>query len=374
MVKVLGFDVGIKNLAYCIVEKVDDKFQIQSDHSKCWNIINLTEQDKLVCAGTAGGITCTNPITQTSEIDGVKYYFCTKHKLFNKALLEAKPLNFPECEDGSKCSHAASCKTKSKFMWGGNAICSKHKEMIERNETKARTLTKYKTFVKDFTIHDLKLALLTKLDTYKDLFLKVDVVCIENQPTFKNPTMKAISDVLYTWFMIRGLVEKDLTGSTISKITFFAPSSKLKIEGKTDDINEQIEEAAKSGSKYKKTKELGITNCLEFIKWNQEYVDHLNTFKKKDDLCDAFLHGVHYIQKNLEPAKPKGKKTVVEVVPESGEVVQESEKEAIKSTKKVKAKSTVVGSEEVVPESEKKGVKSTKKVKAKTTKRVTNEV
>ena len=50
MVKVLGFDVGIKNLAYCIVEKIDDKYLIQSNDlscNKCWNIINLTEQDKL---------------------------------------------------------------------------------------------------------------------------------------------------------------------------------------------------------------------------------------------------------------------------------------------------------------------------------------
>jgi len=342
MVKVLGFDVGIKNLAYCIVEKVDDKFQIQSDHKQCWNIINLTEQDKLVCAGGtfgAGATTCTNPITQKSEIDGVKYYFCTKHKLFNKALLETKPLNFSECSDGSKCSHAASCKTKSKFLWSGSSICLKHKEMIERNETKLRSLSKYKTFVKDFTIHDLKLALLTKLDTYKDLFLKVDVVCIENQPTFKNPTMKAISDVLYTWFMIRGLIEKELTGSTISKITFFAPSSKLKIEGKTENINEQIDQAAKSGSKYKKTKELGITNCLEFIKWNQEYVDHLNTFKKKDDLCDAFLHGVHYIQKNLEPAKPKSKKSKLESVPKTNlqeQVITPDPKSELKTKAKPK--------------------------------------
>jgi hypothetical protein len=177
--------------------------------------------------------------------------------------------------------------------------------MVFRNQEKTRALTKYKTFVKDFTIHDLKLSLLNKLDTFKELFLKVDIVCIENQPTFKNPTMKAISDVLYTWFMIRGLVEKESNGSTISKITFFAPSNKLKIAGKTDDINEQIDQADKAGSKYKKTKELGITNCLEFIKWNQSYVDHLNTFKKKDDLCDAFLHGVHWIEKNLEPKKTK---------------------------------------------------------------------
>jgi hypothetical protein len=72
---------------------------------------------------------------------------------------------------------------------------------------------------------------------------------------------------------------------------------------------------------------------LEFIKWNQEYVDHLNSFKKKDDLCDAYLHGVHYIQKNLEPAKPKGKKLQSE---SESELHEDS-----KPTKKTKVKTTL---------------------------------
>ena len=69
---------------------------------------------------------------------------------------------------------------------------------------------------------------------------------------------------------------------------------------------------------------------LFFCTWNQEYVDHLNTFKKKDDLCDAYLHGVHYIQKNLEPGKGKVKKGKVEANSES--VVQENPKPKTKST------------------------------------------
>ena len=51
MVKVLGFDVGIKNLAYCIVEKQEDKYIIQPSHVDNWNIINLTEQNKLGYVG-----------------------------------------------------------------------------------------------------------------------------------------------------------------------------------------------------------------------------------------------------------------------------------------------------------------------------------
>ena len=372
MVKVLGFDVGIKNLAYCIVEKKEDKYHIQSSHKDCWNIINLTEQDKLLCANSG----CTNPITKTSEIGGIKYYFCTKHKLLHKALIQANPLDFDlhnEDQTGSKCSHAASCKTKSKYMWGGNPICCKHKEMIERNEEKSRALVKYKTFVKDFTIHDLKLSLLQKLDSFKDLFLNVDIVCIENQPTFKNPTMKAISDVLYTWFMIRGLVEHDLNSSTISKITFFAPSNKLKIAGKTEDINEQIDQADKAGSKYKKTKELGITNCMEFIKWNQEYVDHLNTFKKKDDLCDAFLHGVYYIEKNIEPKKVLKTKSEPSSVKVEGQVKTRKTKKVTK-TNSEPSSDKVEGQVEVEVQQVEVPQVKTKKTKKTTKKLKTNEV
>ena len=82
------------------------------------------------------------------------------------------------------------------------------------------------------------------------------------------------------------------------------------IADKKDDIADEIENA---GNKYKKTKELGITNCIEFIKYNQEYVDHLNSFKKKDDLCDAFLHAVHYIEKNFEPKVKITKKIIKQV-------------------------------------------------------------
>jgi hypothetical protein len=323
MIKVLGFDVGIKNLAYCIVEKQDDKFLIQDSHINNWNIINLTEQNKLKCCYES----CPNSISLISEINKCTYHFCSKHKLYHKVILSNSPIIFDNCVDGSKCSYTMSCKTKSKFIFNLKPICSRHKEIIDKNEKKVRSLTKYKTFVKDFTIHDLKLSLLTKLDTLKDIFLNVDVVCIENQPTFKNPTMKAISDVLYTWFMIRGLIEKEQTGSTISKITFFSPSNKLKIVGKTEEINEEIADATKLGNKYKKTKELGITNCMELIKHNPAYVEHLNTFKKKDDLCDAFLHAVYYIEKSLEGEnkvnKKKTKKVTNEINVNSENIVTE---------------------------------------------------
>lgn len=341
--KVLAFDVGIKNLAYCIVHKEDDKFVID-DHTKNWNIINLTEQTSLKCCYKPDLTIDTKkkkkknvlnlteqPIVQSEEpinlnqecinqicsfitINNIQYNFCSKHKSYHKVIHLLNPIICTEIQSNDKCSHTESCKTKSKWNYNDKFYCPKHKEINMKKIVKDRTITKYKTFVKDFTIHDLKLSLLEKLDSFKDIFLQTNIVCIENQPAFKNPTMKAISDVLYTWFMIRGLIEKEITGSKISKITFFAPSNKLNIADKKDDIADEIENA---GNKYKKTKELGISNCIEMIKYNQEYVDYLNEFKKKDDLCDAFLHAVHYIEKNFEPkvktTKKISKKTINEI-------------------------------------------------------------
>ena len=83
--------------------------------------------------------------------------------------------------------------------------------------------------VKDMTTDDLKFHLVKCLDERKEYLLtNVDMVLIENQPTFKNPTMKAISDTLYTWFMIRGIVDATLNNSSIKKIKFISPSNKLK--------------------------------------------------------------------------------------------------------------------------------------------------
>jgi hypothetical protein len=298
--KVLGFDVGIKNLAFCVVEKQDEYYNIPEPVNKFWNIINLTEQCDLHCAKEG----CDNPVTQIGTIEGTKHYYCGRHKSLHKALLLENPIYIDETDDTTaRCDCTASCKTKSKWMNYDNYLCTKHKTLYEKNITKERILKKYKTFVKDFTIHDLKLILLNKLDEMQDIFLTVDCVCIENQPVFRNPTMKAISDVMYTWFMIRGFIDKDITNSSINKICFFAPSNKMKINDKEKELNEEIDNAK---NKYKKTKNLAIEHCSSMICHNEDYVGHLDKYKKKDDLCDAYLHAVYYIQKE---GKKKVKKT-----------------------------------------------------------------
>jgi hypothetical protein len=92
-----------------------------------------------------------------------------------------------------------------------NKVTKSYNKLIPLNNKK----------VKDMTSNDIKFELIKCLDDRKnELLTNAEIVLIENQPSFKNPSMKAISDVLYTWFMIRGIVDKEINNSTIKEIRF----------------------------------------------------------------------------------------------------------------------------------------------------------
>ena len=72
--KILSWDVGIINLAYCILEK--DKWKIHK-----WNKINILDEEQKKCQYE----NCTNNATGTKKDNfGNEYFFCTKHKKFYK--------------------------------------------------------------------------------------------------------------------------------------------------------------------------------------------------------------------------------------------------------------------------------------------------
>ena len=167
--------------------------------------------------------------------------------------------------------------------------------------------------------------------------LDVDYVVIENQPSLKNPQMKSIQMILYSYFLILGkVIGNETTKSYIDKIDFCSASNKLKIydgpviileEKKsrkknvklvelpieetitpdendcyiTVDIvkNKPIKKKA-SSVKYADKKRLAIEHAKYFVeKYSPQYIDFFNSHKKKDDLSDSFLQGLYYI-KNMK--------------------------------------------------------------------------
>ena len=223
--KILSFDVGVKNLAYCLINS--EEYKIED-----WGILNIS-------------------------VD-------------------------PVCEHMMK---DRSCdKTATKFI-DGNLLCTSHCK-LKRYEGKKMTKVKPgKNHMLDQGKNIVKI-----LDD-KNNFLDVDVVCIENQPALKNPTMKSIQMIIYSYFLIKGITNEN---SGIDNIVMINARNKLKAY-KGEAIECEIKD------KYKRTKYLGIKYCESMIKLEDKvYIDQFNTSKKKDDLADAYLQGVYYLQTRLK--------------------------------------------------------------------------
>ena len=152
---------------------------------------------------------------------------------------------------------------------------------------------------------DTRLKLINILENKKHL-LNADVVVIENQPSFKNPRMKSISALLYDYYIIRGVIDKERTNSNIKRVKFMSPSNKIKLasDGETQQIVKL--KSSDESKAYKLTKSLAVKYTKDLLEHLPEWLKHFNSYKKKDDLADAFLQGAYYFEMNVK-ADPSNK-------------------------------------------------------------------
>jgi len=151
----------------------------------------------------------------------------------------------------------------------------------------------------------------------KPQLLDADIVVIENQPSLKNPQMKSIQMILYSYFLILGKIIGNDRGY-IGTIDFCSASNKLKIyDGpaivleqkvnkrkkveveiiESDVLPEKIPVKKSNTVKYADKKRLAVEHTKYFLQKQPAYIDFFNEHKKKDDLADSFLQGLYYYNK-----------------------------------------------------------------------------
>ena len=249
----LAWDVGVKNLAYCLTDK--------KANIKKWGIINLTNQRVINCEGiNKNGSMCTS---QSLCFDNKsKKFYCKKH---------AKDKTTKELYTCFQCS------TKCKYIHKTSNIycCAKH--LPEQEKCNYSEVINNKNVTKT-SLGKLGKNLIEKLDDIPEL-LEATTIDIENQPALKNPTMKSVQMILYSYFLIH-LKDKKYSLNLVSA------KNKLKF----DLENPQIKETKKITDNYKKNKKLAIDFTREFLKDEPQWLDYFETYKnKKDDLADAYL-------------------------------------------------------------------------------------
>lgn len=286
MHRVLSWDVGIINLSFCLIEYNKDN---KSWKILDWDIINLTDRENIKC------FDCGVKPSFYQELGNEKKYTCKNHmKKINIIPPEFEAIFTGNTENICHFEGKNKCDKKSKYQLGECFYCNTHSKSEYNKIINSYKLKEFtKKSVRDLSLEVLRHKLVLELDKRLNL-LTANTVVVENQPTLKNPRMKAISSTVYDYFLIRGIVDKDITKSNITLVKYMSPSNKLKLAN-NGDTQELVKLKGNDAKTYKLTKSLAIKYCKDLIKPYDEWVEKFNSFKKKDDMADSFLQGLYYI-------------------------------------------------------------------------------
>jgi hypothetical protein len=280
--KYLSWDVGVKNMAYSLLEKTEDN---KCKLLRC-GILNLVDkrdvcQFELRTKKCCGKIARHKVLNNKCEELNVCKTHCTKLKV------EPVKLDIYKC---AKCGEKSYINICGKDEW---AWCEKHENLSKKILTQFKPKKITGQNCSQQPIQELLSELTRKLDENKD-FLDISGVWIENQPSLINPSIKTIASALYTYFVIRGVIDKK--DDKIEFVKFASPLNKLKVAKKTTE--EALKQAKSAREYYSIEKGLSIIYVKALLN-NDEQILLTKAIEqndnKGDDICDSYLQGFHHI-------------------------------------------------------------------------------
>ena len=231
--KILSFDIGIKNMAYCLMETtVNKRINILE-----WNIMDISK--------------------------------------------------IPKCSLCNKSSKSYVNMEKHKDPNTINYYCTNHtKTYAEKHFTKKDIKS-----IKDSDKMDLDYLgenMYEYLEKCPHLSTNIDQIIFENQPVFKNPKMKSIQMILYSYF----LHKKCVNNTGIGVLKFYSAKRKLEIKGLQVDVSNLDKK------EYSDRKKMSKLYSREVLRILEDYpnIQKLNDIEKEDDLCDCLIQGLEHLQ------------------------------------------------------------------------------
>lgn len=259
---VLAFDIGIRNLAFCVMTKQQDSSGVIV---RGWDNYDLLAGQSAATASESAANCASCSSKATYETRGGVY--CVRHC----------PLDRPAFRDLSgglmKRLPAASQLREILVAKGVQKVPKSKGDLLKKlSELYALPILKQKkkkAIDTELTIlHDGIRRFVTQ---NKDLFQTCSTILLENQPVLKNPTMKSVQILLFA--TLRDLLEPIPTLKLVH--------AKKKVAGKTGD--EGYAER-KAGSEKRVADFLGSGKVQNTQRWQT----HLSKYSKKNDLTDAF--------------------------------------------------------------------------------------
>ena len=269
--KILSIDVGMKNLAYCLLDIKENKEYTISD----WNVVNLTDSDKYVCK-------C---LKKNNKVCGKKArffkntnYYCKTHAKQGKYNIPADELNIKKIDKKlvSELKHLV-----KKYNIEVDKTVKKVTKSVLLDSIKKELINNYlmPVVIKKTTSISLVEYGISLKDKFSDIFNyeDIDIVIIENQ----------IGPLALRMKTLQGMITQHFIENGIKNIEMINSSNKLN----------QILGGGKKMC-YSERKKASIKYTLNDLNENTEiskWFDHFNKHTKKDDLADCYLQSKWFI-------------------------------------------------------------------------------
>ena len=266
--KVLSIDVGIKNLAYCLLEACDDKtFKILQ-----WDVLNLCGEEPKCQCNTKKGI-CNAKAKYSKDDD----YYCKSHAKKTEYLIPTAEISNIKLKR-KKIKDLIAFANFYEIKYDEPVRKEKLREAIENNMKDRLMSNVTSKSANAMDLIQLGIVLRDRLD--KELSMDdIDHVIIENQISPIANRMKSLQGMIAQYFIMRGK----------ENISFISAANKLKPF------------IGNRKTTYAERKRLGVdisTGLLVDSSCDSDWVHTINTHKKNDDLADSFLQGIWYLTDN----------------------------------------------------------------------------
>jgi hypothetical protein len=252
--KILAFDIGIRNMAWCLMAKETNKPKIIG-----WQNYDLltgtgaeAPKTKVTCHRCSVGAAFTNPVDSGPT--------CLRHcpathpplKDLSGGTVYKK---LPPLKTLRALAPTVRSATKAKLV---TALSAAHSMPIEKIKLKRAIETELTL------LHD---SIRKLVETNLETFRQATHILLENQPVLKNPTMKTVQILLFA--TLRDMLQPS------------PPPLKLVHAGK----KVQVEETGDAG--YKSRKDASEAKVLKLLT-DPTWLAYFKGHGKKSDLADAF--------------------------------------------------------------------------------------
>ena len=272
--KILSIDVGIKNLALCILETTKDSGFI----IRYWDVINLFEDKIHLCEFNIKNKKEFKTCNKVAKYCKNNHFYCKTHAAKSEYKLPTSDLNkYKRLRIDELKKLVADYDITCEGPINKTKLLSTIEYFLENNVLENVSALK----CNEVSLIDIGCAIkerLDRLDTFT--FSGIDTILIENQISPIANRMNCIQGMLSQYFIMKDM----------SNILFISAANKLKLF------------LGKKKTTYGERKKIGVVITAKLLEKNDDnninkvkICEMFNKHKKKDDLADCFLQGIWYM-------------------------------------------------------------------------------